>query len=278
MNHHALLLGVALLAGCPRSKPPPVPLAQPTPQDALLDEALQRTAPPQLRGRFGFKIRSERLGLSGSTGGALIFDRPGRGHLAVLGPLGGPLLTLQTDGQGLAVAILRDRQHLVVEDAEQQLLQQTGGVAGLDAILGLMIGQLPLDGLEIEAREVLDDGDLRVTFAGPQDTTVIAVIDDPAAVPVSLEARDREDALLVSASYGPFAQMTDEGGALLPTEVSLQVPPIDLVLDVQYKERGWAELEEVPDVFGLEPPEGFTSRPLGEGMLLELDATEPSPE
>ncbi|HHO54683.1 MAG TPA: hypothetical protein ENK18_28375 [Deltaproteobacteria bacterium] len=272
MNHH-LLLGMALLIGCPKPPPqPPVPRPPPQPsaQDALLDEALERTAPGRLRGRFGFKIHSERLGLSGSTGGALIFDRPGRGHLAVLGPLGGPLLTLQTDGIGLAVAIQRDRQHLVVDDAGAQLQQQTGGVADLDAILGLLIGQLPLGGLQIEEREPLDDGDLRITFAGPQQTTVIVVIDDPAAVPVSLEARGEGDVLLVSATYGPFAPMTEGGDVLLPTEVSLQIPALDLQLDIQYKDRGWAVLTDVPDVFGLQPPEGFTSRPLDAWSLLEL--------
>ncbi len=266
-----ILLAAALLCGCPKNPriEPPVP---DPPRATLLDDALQRTLPLGLRGRFGFKIRSEVLGLSGSTGGVLILDRPGRGHLAVLGPLGGPLVTLKTDGVGLAITNLRGQEHLLVEEADALVLDQTRGVAGIDALLGLLVGELPLSGLEVREQEILEGGDLRVVFSGPQEITVDAVIGASGAVPVSLEARDRQGTLLVLAEYGPFAPMGDGAEPLMPTEVSLNVPALLLELDVQYKDKGWIALEEAPPVFGLEPPEGMPSRSLDVGAMLQLAA------
>lgn len=246
------LLVALFVLGCTRSLPAP-PAARPA---SVLDQARARPVPSPLQARFSFKIRSEALDLAGSTGGALIVDRPGHGHLAVLGPLGGPMLTVQTDGLGLAVAIPKDRRHLVALDAEQVLRETTGGIAGLDDLIGLMVGDLPLDAATVLSEQLQEGGDLAVVLEGPKGTSLLAVLDDLQATPVSLEARDADGKVVLTAAYEPFAPREGDG-ALLPTRVQLAVPLLELDLDVRYK--SWATPDPVPDVFGLAAPDGFTT-------------------
>ena len=235
----------------------------PSQEAALLAKARARTAPLALRTRFGFKIESEAV--DGSTGGALIVDRPGKGHLAVMGPLG-PLVTLHTDGVGLAVSNRRDRSHLVAADAEGAVRGATDGLAGVDEVLGLLVGEVPLDGLEVSGRTRNEAGNLRLTLKGPQDVTVDLVLNDPLATPVSLRVIDREGAELLIADYGAFEAHRDAPDTWLPTEVSVQIPRFKVSLDVRF--RRWDLLgEEIPAVFGLEAPEGFTEGVLEIGSI-----------
>ncbi len=251
------LLG-ALVVGCSRNHglPPAV-----EGQRAILDVALHRPMPPRLQGKLTVKARSSLLGIAGSTGGALFLDRPGRGHLAVFGPLGGPVMTAQTDGVGLAVAVMRDQRHLVAADAAEVVARATGEQLALDDVLGLLEGQLPFAEADIDDALRRDDGDLELTVRGVRGTRARVVLDDATGTPVSLAVSDRRDTLLFSADYAPFEPFGTDG-ALLPTAVTLTIPALDLVLEL--KARSWSVPEQLPDVFGLAPPDGFTSGPLEE--------------
>jgi hypothetical protein len=228
-------------------------------QRAILEAALGRRPPPRLHGKLTIKARSELLGIAGSTGGALFLDRPGRGHLAIFGPLGGPMMTAQTDGTGLAVAMMREREHLVSADADAVLHQTLGEELGLDEVLGLLEGQLPFDEADITDALRRPDGDLELQVKAARGTRARVVLDDLTGTPVSIEVVGRGDEALFSATYAPFEPMV-EGGPLLPSAVTLTVPKLDLVLEL--KARSWDVPDEVPEVFGLAPPEGFTSGPL----------------
>lgn len=248
------VLTVLFVLGCGRTLPAPAPAAQ----ASLLDAARARTVPARLLAKLSVQVRSEAMDVAGSSGGALILDRPGRGHVAVFSPLGGPLVTLQTDGTGLALALARERRHLVAAEADRVVREQTGGLVGIDEVLGLLVGDLPLDGLAPAGERRTADGDLEVVLEGPRGSRVVAVLDDPTAVPVSLVATDREGRIALRAAFAPFAAGAD--GVLLPTEVALAVPALDL--DVELRYRSWTFPETVRDVFGLAPPEGFATGPL----------------
>ncbi|MBX2801065.1 MAG: hypothetical protein KTR31_25520 [Myxococcales bacterium] len=256
------LLALAL-GGCPRT-PTPEPLGQPDPAQEVLARAQARTVPDALRARFGFKIDSEPLGLSGSTGGALIVDRPGRGHLAVLGPFGGPLAQVQTDGTGLAVLMPRQRQHATALDAGERLLALTEGIAGLPEVVDLFVGKVPLDAERITATEPTAEG-LEITMAGPQDTVVQLVLEPASATPRLVDVMRTDGTSLLSATYGPFQPMED--GTAMPGEASFHVPSLQLQLDVRFK--SWTVLEgDPPDVFSLAPPDGFSTGTLNVAGLL----------
>jgi hypothetical protein len=246
----------ALVVGCSRHHglPPAV-----EGQRAILDAALGRPIPPRLHAKLTVKARSPLLGVAGSTGGALFLDRPGRGHLAVFGPLGGPVLTAQTDGTGLAVAVTRDRRHLVAADAADVIARATGERLAVDDLLGLFEGELPFAADDVQDAARLPDGDLAVEVRGTKGSRAHVVLDDRTGTPVSVEVTTRGDGPLFSAAYGPFEPLVD-GGPLVPTTVTLTVPALELELEL--KARSWDVPTELPDVFGLAPPDGFTTGPL----------------
>lgn len=260
---------LALFAfGC--TKAPPQAIV-PSADAALLAMADARPVPSALRSRFGFKIESEAV--AGGTGGALIVDRPGRGHLAVLSPLGGPLLTLHTDGKGLSVIDKRNRVQRITSDAEKTLRDATEGLAGVDEVLGLLVGDLPLDGLEIRERSRTDEGDLKLLLSGPRHTLVELTLDDPLATPIALQVSDQQGDALLSADYGPFEPLdkSAEEPTYMPSEVSVTVSRFAVTLHVRFKK--WETLgDSVPEVFSLDAPDGFTTIPLDLSQLAPVSS------
>lgn len=241
--------------GCTRTVPAPIVDAT----ASLVDAARARPVPHRLQARMGLKIDSPLLGLAGSTGGAMILDRPGRGHLAVLGPLGGPVATAQTEGTGLALAVTGDKEHRVAGDAAEVLRANTGDLLDLDGVLGLLTGELPLDPERIEEQRRLPDGDLELVLSASRGVRATAVLDDATATPVSVVVRDKRGDVLASATYAPF-EVDRDSQMLLPTEVTLVMPDLQLTMDLKYK--SWTFPETVPEVFGLEPPLGYATGPL----------------
>lgn len=227
-------------------------------QRTILEAGLARRAPARVHGKLSVKVRSDALGLAGSTGGALFLDRPGRGHLAVFGPLGGPLVTAQTEGTGLAVAFVSDRRHLVSADAAEILGRVTGDRLTLDQLLGLLEGELPFVESDVSDARLLEDGDLELDLR-VRGARVRVVLDDRGGLPLRVALLDKGDGELFSVDYGPFEPL--EGGtALLPTTVDVNVPLLGLDLDLKF--RAWDAPDEVPEVFGLGPPDGYTTEPL----------------
>lgn len=249
------LVWTLFVLGCTRTVPAPTVDAT----ASLLEAARARPVPRRAQARMALKVDSPLLGMAGSTGGALILDRPGRGHLAVLGPLGGPVATAQTEGTGLALAMMGDHRHLVARDAAAVLRATTGDLLDLDAVLGLLVGELPLDPAQVKDQHRLPDGNLEVVVEAPRGVHATAVLDQATATPVSLVVTDRRERTLASASYAPF-ELDAGSGMVLPTEVTLTLPDLQLTMQLRYK--SWTFPETVPEVFSLEAPEGYASGPL----------------
>lgn len=249
------------LCGCgPRSQPTPAP----APRDDLVDMARARPIADILQARFHIKLRSSVLDLAGSTGGGLVVERPGRGYLAILGPLGSPLLTAASDGEAMGVMIAKGKRYLVAEDAEQVLSETTSGVAGMDDVLALLVGDLPFDKAAITSSKVVEPSGRQVEFSGPSGTRVEAIIDARTATPRALSAFDEKGGLVLKAEYGEFEAI---GESLMPKSVDLFVPELGLTIGLRYK--GWSTPEEAPDVFKIESPEGMTVESLNE-MIAKL--------
>lgn len=239
----------------------------------VLERAWARPTPNPVRARLNLKLRSPTLDLRAGTGAVWIADRPGQGHLAILGPLGGPLATITSDGEALAVAIPRDGRLLEAPLAESVLRQTTGDLVGLDDLVGLMLGDIPFDTARIKSRRPLPDGTVQAVLQGPERTRLELVLDALTATPVSLDLTDREGRQLLTAAFEPFEERDD--GTWVPTRVQLYVPHADLQLDIRYK--SWELLDEVPPVFSTEAPEGWTTEPLGSTLLPVLGGPELEP-
>lgn len=229
----------------------------------VLERARLRPTPDPVRGRLHLSVEGDALAWAGGTGGVLIVDRPGLGHLAVMGPLGGPLATVTSDGVGLAVAIPRDRRQLASPDADRILRDATEGLLGLDDLVGLLLGDVPFDQGEVRRQRPLDDGAVEVHLAGPDGTRLVVVLEPVHATPVSARVFERTGRELLNASFEPFEVQPD--GTVLPTRVTLGLPALALGLDLKFK--AWERLDEVPPVFDNRAPEGWSVEPLSTGWV-----------
>jgi len=259
MSVARILIGWLLVAGCGGSIPP---IGGPPVPESALQLARARPTPDPVQARFQLKVRSKPLDVAGSASGALIFDRPGQGHLAVLGPLGAPLATLTSDGVGLAVDFTRSRRHIVGTDAEEVVREVTGGVAGVDDLFGLLMGDLPLDEAKVLSQAELESGRVQLILQGPRKTSLHVVLDTQTGTPVSLVALGRNQRRLLIAEYAPF--VPHEESMWVPSELHLEVPQLELSVDLRFK--WWKTLDEVPDVFSLDTPEGFVVESLERAM------------
>ena len=262
------VIGIAaFLLGCGHGLSPEAPADKP---ESILAMARARPIPNPVRARLGLKIRSKMLGVAASTGGGIVAHRPGRGRIDVFGPLGNPLVTVKSDATGLALHLVRDRRHLVASDAESVMLATTGGVIGVDELFAVLVGDLPFDSQRARGLRASDEG-VSVHFKMPGKNIVYAVLNPANGTPRSLRAMNSKDELILSAVYGDFEAV---GGQLMPKHVALELPALDLSIDVKY--RSWKILEEPPQVFGLEPPEGTVSEPLEDLVRKMIDQFAPA--
>lgn len=249
------LLITALLLGC-RKTPEVIP-GPVRPADYVLELARARLTPNVAQARFGIRIRSRVLDLAGSTGGAFVMERPGKLNFAILSPLGGPIVQAVSDNQGLVVLVAKDSKALTAPDAASVLQGLSGGSAGLDDLVAVLIGDLPFDDAKVTRKKRLPNGDAEVGFVGPDKTVVDAVLNPLDGSPRSLKAYGPKGQLILEATYGAFV---DQGGQRVPETVAVFVPQLDLTIDLRYK--SWKYEESPAQAFSLVPPAGYTPEPL----------------
>lgn len=259
-----LLPILLLLAACGRA-PTQVEGASPS---VVLERARARPTPDPIRARLHLKLKSAPMDLSSGTGGVLIVDRPGRGHLAIMGPLGGPVATVTSDGTALAVHLPRDQRVLDSPTAQEVLAQATEGQLGLDDLVGMLLGDLPFDDAKVKSRKPLDDGTVHVVLAGPNATRLDVILEPDHATPTAIEVVEKTGRVLLTADFEPFEARDD--GTFVPSRVELYVPALAVSLDLRFK--SWEILDEVPPVFDTSAPEGWTVEPLSGSFLVPPDA------
>jgi hypothetical protein len=252
------LLG-ALLACGPKPKDPPTIQ---TDIATTLEMARTRPTPERATVRVTVKVKSETLGVAGSTGGGLVVDRPGRLFLEVFGPLGASLVKVASDGEGLSVLLPKDRRQLAAASAEVALREISGEAIGLDDLAGLLVGDLPFDAAELQATRVLEDGQHQADLLAPGGVHILADLDPAQGTPTHLLAADQDGVTMVEAWYGPFEP--DESGLLWPTEVQVLLPDVPLEASLKYK--AWKPVDQAPPVFSTETPDGFEVESLEEAL------------
>jgi hypothetical protein len=128
----------------------------------------------------------------------------------------------------------------------------TSGSVALDDIISLLLGLVPVEQDMVKDR--LDDEDgVRLAIDGPGDTQFSALVDASNATPKTIRVDSAKGDELVRATYEPFEL---QGDSWLPTNLLLEVPSVELTINVRYK--SWKALETAPDVFNVEPPKGYT--------------------
>jgi len=252
MKGHALALG--LLLGCVHT-PAPETWSSET-------EVPERLVLNPVRTRFSFTAQSPVLELAIQADGGLAVARPGGGRMDLFGPLGHPTLSVSTDQSALSIQLIGERRHLLAAEAEGVLRDLTRGAVGLEEALGVLLGELPSAD---PARTTHTEEGLEVRWMSGADHQVLAVIDPDLGVPTRLEIQDLEGSSALIARYGAFKEGP---GGVLPEDLTLQVPELELEVTVRY--RGWQAWEPRPDVFATQAPAGFSSTPLEEAVRAVL--------
>lgn len=267
----ALLL--VLLAGC--VKKPPVATGAAMQQDALLVAVRGRPAPDPAQAKLSVKLTSRKLGIAAPPlAGGLIVDRPGRAYFTMLSPFGTPVFTVTSDGTGVQMINTQDRQFIYAEDAAAALQGASGGTVAIDDVVGLLLGQLPIDPAKVRSREPVE-GAIRFVTDGPGGTVLTALIEEVHATPLRIDVADAKGAPIVSATYEPFIEV--ETSWWLPSRVILEIAAVEMTIDVRYKT--WQQLAQAPEVFRTTAPEGYTSisfEQYAAEMKKKLEEKEPS--
>jgi hypothetical protein len=241
-----LLLGPV---GCKKRPPVALPTLA---EDALLTAMRSRPSLDPAQARFSVKLASKPLGITAPPlGGGLIVDRPGMAWVTVLNPLGGPVFTVASDGQQVAMVNSYDKQFVHADDASEALIGATGGAIRLDDVVGLLQGLVPIEPAKVRARRVVEGG-VEFVAEGPAGTTLTTVVEEVYATPLSVVVTGGDGATLVTATYEPFL---DAEGVRVPSRVTIFVPSVELTVDVKFK--SWVVPESLPDVFAPTAPEGF---------------------
>lgn len=244
--------------------------------DALLQAVRARPVPDVLQGRFSIKMRSPKLGIvAPRLAGALVIQRPDRAWVAVYDPVGSPVVQLASDGARVIFLNGRDRIAVVEEGAADMLAEASGGQLRMADVVDVLLGMVPLDRLAAVGREAPTepDGPVRYDFRGPADTRVVAWLDAVGGTPTRVELWAGADSPAVVATYPPFTAQED--GTLLPSGLLVEVPVVELSLDLAFK--SWTALDAAPDVFAPAVPAGFSAMGFAaygerERMRRKLDA------
>ena len=141
-------------------------------------------------------------------------------------------------------------------DPAVALEEATKGTVRMSDVLDLMVGLLPLLDEDPTARSEEPEVGVRYTFPGPKGTEVRALVDPVQGTPIHVEVDDPKGKLAVTADYAPFVPLDPsaeaEAQVLVPGQLVLYVPAVDLTVDLKFK--GWAAPEQAPDVFSPEIP------------------------
>ena len=255
--------GLLWLAGC-QHRPPTVAA---TVDMDVLAAARARPVLDPVKARFTVKLRSKQLDIAGTTGGGIIADRPGSSRIELFGPMGGSLLAVVSDGRSISVTLPGARRQLVSDDAENVLREATGGVAGMDDVVAMLVGDLPFDNAPVRSQRVMPDDPMRTeaVLDGPRGTAIEVQMERQYATPRQLIARNALGEPLIVARFDAFKEVRRDGASYwMPTEVDLWIPAVDLTVETRFK--GWEPLAEAPAVFSVQPVPGMVVSPLEEAV------------
>jgi hypothetical protein len=240
--------------------------ADPTEAPAWLQA---RPMPAALRGEFNVSVKGPSL--EGSTGGALIVQGPDRLRLDVLTPLSTPLLYVATDGRSLHAWSQRDATFYRGDQAVEVLEALAGGGVGVDDVVSLLTGGLPLSEARVISAVEEAEG-VRVQLEAPQGLRLTALIDDRERVVTEL-LLEREGQVAAKLRVPDRMRV---GRLHLPEELVLELPLVGWTIEIEY--HTWEQLGRVPDVFTLVAPPSSAQRDLVESLkALREKASGPPP-
>lgn len=227
-----------LLACVPKHPPPPVPLRDPA---VVLAEAQAEAPAPPVAARFSIDI--ERADGAISASGTAVIAAPDRFRVELRGPIGPPQVIATCDGTSFRAWVAQKNTVYTGEDAEAALRGWTGGSAGVDDVVALLLGRMP----SLGEPDLVDVSDRRprVRWTRDDGVSVTALLDPTTAHLYSLAGTDAAGQSWLEARYepGPY-----------PGRLELHLPALNLDVDATFSE--WQRVDPPETAFTLPIPEG----------------------
>lgn len=216
---------------------------------SVAEQAWAREVPFALKASYTVSVDAPSLGISGSTRGALLVHRPGRFRLEIFSPLGSPLVYVASDGKGASLYLFSQNTWMGTDKAEETMRELTGGAAGLEDIISVMVGQLPFADADILGSERVDKETLAYSFGTPVGGRADVTLREADLTMQSLQAYDEHEKLSFEADYTDYMRV---GKSRLPEELVMVIPGINLTLELDFDT--WDELGVIPDSFDVPAP------------------------
>lgn len=235
---------LALLIACgPKHLPTPVPSDPAT----LIARARAEAVPgPQIA---HFTIRIETPDGTISALGTGIFAAPNRFRVELRGPIGPAQLTAASDGHRVTAFILGKNTAYVGEDAEAAVRSWTGGAAGLDAVVSLLLGRLPELGTPSSVTPM-------PTWSRADGAVVRIALDGTTAHLVRVEVIDAAGVPGLTANYAPAA---------FPAHLDIDLPALHAKAAVDYSD--WQTGAPPDAAFTVFIPPGATIIPINTASI-----------
>ncbi len=210
--------------------------------------------PPAVTLQARLKVQVEAAGMSISFPGVLVLDGEDRGHLAALGPLGAPVVTVT--GVGDAVAIRDVRQRIVYIGASADDVLATVLGLGVEDLWDLFRGDVADWGRWQPADPTL--GTLRMERKGV-DGDRYEVLSESNGRPIRVEWVDAQGTVEGELRWTGFVTAPDGVGAV-PDGWVWSWPARGVHIEIVAE--SWRRPDPNPSIFDLVPPQGFEVRPL----------------
>lgn len=262
------LLVIGLMWGCMTARGPLIPTSMDP--DVVVALARSRTMPQSLQGKFS--VRIDQGDKSYTVPAAILLDQPDRFRFELYTPFGTPLATVTSDGTSLHGWSQRDKVFYRGDDASHVLESLTGGQVGIEDMVGIFTGMLPMADAEVlhVGRTVFDRDGVAIVMLGPDDIRIRAVIDprmgmvrrlrvDPPSETAGYEEPSTAPVLDVQ-----YKGQVHEGRSALPKSILIDMPRVGWQIEIEVKR--WKVLDEAPAAFSLSPPPRSTVKDLRETL------------
>ena len=257
-NAISLTACLFLLWGCsnlqllsPPEPPPPLPASVPA-EPFWKQLAQHRSALENLKGLAQVQARTDR-GSVALDDVVVVVRHAEALRLEGIGPFGQPLFLFITDGEWLALHMIRNNR-LVVGPASARNLERLFGIAvAPQSLLRVLLGDIPLNPLPTSG-DLAYRKDERLYFwesTQPDSDPIYRVWFDPQALhPVRFEMADAAGSIVMRVNYGDFQR---QGDVLLPTRIDVVEPETQRQAVWRYTD---VELntEVSADLFRVQPP------------------------
>lgn len=256
-NAISLVVSLFLLSGCgglrlfspPEQRPPPLPASVPA-EPFWKQLAERRNTIDDLRGLAQVHVRTDKRSVALDDVVVVVRNDEAL-RLEGIGPFGQPLFLFVTDGEWLALHLIRDNR-LIVGPASARNLERLFGIAvAPQSLLRLLLGDVPLNPLPTNGDLAYREDERLYVWESTQPGPGYRVWFDPqGSQPVRFEMQDAAGSVVIRVAYGDFKRYED---VLLPARIEVIEPATQRQAIWRYTD---VQLNtEVPaDLFRVQPP------------------------